>query len=82
MNFLVMALCALAGYVVLWAIYLPVAYFFNRDAEHDPEDEAVPPWLAELEATEEAPQSTCQVARIEQPPVRKMDTSHITASHP
>jgi hypothetical protein len=82
MNFLVMALCALAGYVVLWAIYLPVAYFFSRDAEHDPEDEAVPPWLAELEATQKTPQSIRRVARIEQPPVRKMDSSHITASHP
>ena len=81
MNFLVMALCALAGYVVLWAIYLPVAYFFNREAEYDPEDETVPPWLAELEAIQKVPLSNRRVARIEQPTVRKIDTSRLTASH-
>jgi hypothetical protein len=55
MSFLAIAGCAFGAYVAFWAIYLPVAYIFNKNAEHDPDDDAVPPWLAELEYQEPVP---------------------------
>jgi hypothetical protein len=36
------------AYVAFWAVYLPIAYYFNRDAERDPDDDPTPPWLPEL----------------------------------
>ena len=48
MTFITIVGCALGAYIALWAVYLPIAYHFNSDAERDPDDEPIPPWLPEL----------------------------------
>jgi hypothetical protein len=47
-TFITIVGCALGAYIALWAVYLPIAYHFNSDAERDPDDEPIPPWLPEL----------------------------------
>jgi hypothetical protein len=48
MSFVTIVAWAAGAYVAFWAVYLPVAYYFNRDAERDPDDDPTPPWLPEL----------------------------------
>jgi hypothetical protein len=48
MSLVTIVACAAGAYVAVWAVYLPIAYYFNRDAERDHDDDATPPWLPEL----------------------------------
>jgi hypothetical protein len=53
MSFVTIVAWAAGAYVAFWAVYLPVAYYFNHDAERDPDDDPTPPWLSDVSEMEQ-----------------------------